>query len=83
MDIISELADTITLMELPAHARVFLLDEMATIEYALLTFYIANCLIVIDRYRLSSGGSDKIQLGALVGAFKIGVEMAAGSGKQK
>lgn len=76
------MAETITLMELPSHVRVFLLDEMATIECVF--FFCAHklrCLLhtnakLKSRYRLSSGSSDKIQLGALVGAFKIGVEMA-------
>ena len=59
-DILTELSGQITLMEVPPQVRVFLLDQMATLEY-----------------NLASGCADKIQLGNLVGVFKLAVEMAA------
>ncbi|KAJ1882441.1 Subunit of heteropentameric Replication factor C (RF-C), partial [Kickxella alabastrina] len=59
-DIISELAPYVNVIDFPASTRVYLLEQLADIEY-----------------HMSVGSTEKIQLSALVGAFKIGVEMAS------
>ncbi|KAF9006113.1 P-loop containing nucleoside triphosphate hydrolase protein [Cyathus striatus] len=47
-------------IELKPNARIYLLDQLATIEH-----------------RLSTGGSERVQLTALLGAFKNAVELAS------
>ncbi|KAE9396868.1 P-loop containing nucleoside triphosphate hydrolase protein [Gymnopus androsaceus JB14] len=59
-DLLSGVYDYIETIELKPHARVYLLDHLATTEY-----------------RLSTGGSEKIQMSALLGAFKNTVELTA------
>jgi len=52
--------DYLETIDMKSHARIYLLDHLATTEH-----------------RLSTGGNEKIQLGALLGAFKIAVELSA------
>ncbi|CCA70747.1 probable RFC3-DNA replication factor C, 40 kDa subunit [Serendipita indica DSM 11827] len=59
-DLISGAFDYVQELELPPHSRVYLLDQLATIEH-----------------RLSTGGSEKLQLTALIAAFKNTVELAS------
>lgn len=70
-------------IDFPPAARVYLLDHLATTEYkfSLTSYKSAHKLIVCfvcdggNRHRLSTGGSEKIQLTALLGAFKNAVEL--------
>ncbi|PFH51797.1 hypothetical protein AMATHDRAFT_141794 [Amanita thiersii Skay4041] len=59
-DLIAGAYDYLETIELKSHARVYMLDHLATTEY-----------------RLSTGASEKIQLTALLGAFKNAVELSA------
>ncbi|KAI8371501.1 DNA replication factor [Radiomyces spectabilis] len=59
-DIISEVYYYIQTIEFPAVARVYLLENLADIEY-----------------RLGEGANESVQLGALVGMFKLATEKAA------
>ncbi|KIK50605.1 hypothetical protein GYMLUDRAFT_89243 [Collybiopsis luxurians FD-317 M1] len=59
-DLLSGVYEYIETVELKPHARIYLLDHLATIEY-----------------RLSTGGSEKIQMSALLGAFKNTVELTS------
>lgn len=72
-------------IDFPPAARVYLLDHLATTEYVSPPFYIPPyplfnsisrfVIVVMRRHRLSTGGSEKIQLTALLGAFKNAVEL--------
>ncbi|KAJ7504299.1 P-loop containing nucleoside triphosphate hydrolase protein [Mycena galericulata] len=59
-DLLTGAYDYIESLELKPHARIYLLDYLATTEH-----------------RLSTGASEKIQLTALLGAFKDAVELSA------
>ncbi|KAF8075088.1 P-loop containing nucleoside triphosphate hydrolase protein [Lyophyllum atratum] len=59
-DLLTGAFDYVETIELKPHARVYLLDYLATTEH-----------------RLSTGASEKIQLTALLGAFKNAVELSA------
>ncbi|KAJ6515053.1 P-loop containing nucleoside triphosphate hydrolase protein [Mycena vitilis] len=59
-DLLTGTYDYIESLELKPHARIYLLDHLATTEH-----------------RLSTGASEKIQLTALLGAFKNAVELSA------
>lgn len=59
-DLIVGVYEYLEAIEMKSHARVYLLDQLATTEY-----------------RLSTGGNEKIQLTALLGAFKNTVELSA------
>lgn len=61
-DLIAGAYDYIDTIDFKPHARVYLLDHLATTEY-----------------RLSTGGNEKIQFTALLGAFKNAVELSAKS----
>jgi hypothetical protein len=63
---ITELTRNLSEMEIPNNVRIFLLDNMATIEYFLSLMF---------RHNLSIGSTEKIQLGYLVGTFKLAVEL--------
>jgi len=58
-DLITGAHEFIDSVDLTPAARVYLLDQIASVEY-----------------RLASGGSEKIQLSALLGAFKNAVEIS-------
>lgn len=65
-------------LQLKPAARVYLLDILATIEYVVSSF----TLLPVDRdssvrHRLAAGASEKIQLTAMLGAFKNAVEISA------
>ncbi|KAF7308443.1 AAA domain-containing protein [Mycena chlorophos] len=59
-DLIQGAFEYVETIELKPHARIYLIDYLATTEY-----------------RLSTGASEKIQLTALLGAFKNAVELSA------
>ncbi|KAG5647881.1 Subunit of heteropentameric Replication factor C (RF-C) [Asterophora parasitica] len=59
-DLLTGAYEYVETIELKPHARVYLLDHLATTEH-----------------RLSTGASEKIQLTALLGAFKNSVELSA------
>ncbi|TFK39827.1 P-loop containing nucleoside triphosphate hydrolase protein [Crucibulum laeve] len=59
-DLLTGAYDYMETIEMKPHARIYLLDHLATTEH-----------------RLSTGGSEKIQLTALLGAFKNAVELSA------
>ncbi|TEB33173.1 DNA replication factor [Coprinellus micaceus] len=61
-DLITGAYDYVNTLELKPHARMYLLDLLATTEH-----------------RLSTGGNEKIQLTALLSAFKGAVELSAKS----
>ncbi|KAG7093632.1 Subunit of heteropentameric Replication factor C (RF-C) [Marasmius oreades] len=61
-DLLTGAYEYIETIELKPHARVYLLDHLATTEH-----------------RLSTGGNEKIQLSALLGAFKNAVELTSRS----
>lgn len=71
-----EFLDTI---EMKANAKVYLLDQIATIEYGFFQPICDPLLILFNRHRLSTGGSEKIQLAALLGSFKNAVELSTKS----
>ncbi|KAJ3904999.1 P-loop containing nucleoside triphosphate hydrolase protein [Lentinula edodes] len=59
-DLLVGVYEYIETIEIKPHARIYLLDHLATTEY-----------------RLSTGGSEKIQMSALLGAFKNAVELTS------
>ncbi|KAM6497118.1 P-loop containing nucleoside triphosphate hydrolase protein [Amanita muscaria] len=59
-DLITGAYEYLETIEVKPHAKIYLLDHLATTEY-----------------RLSTGASEKIQLTALLGAFKMAVEISA------
>lgn len=59
-DLLTGAYEYLETIELKPHAKIYLLDYLATTEY-----------------RLSTGASEKIQLTALLGAFKMAVEISA------
>ncbi|KAJ3991031.1 P-loop containing nucleoside triphosphate hydrolase protein [Lentinula boryana] len=59
-DLLSGVYEYIETIELKPHARIYILDHLATTEY-----------------RLSTGGNEKIQMSALLGAFKNTVELTS------
>ncbi|KAL0575184.1 Subunit of heteropentameric Replication factor C (RF-C) [Marasmius crinis-equi] len=61
-DLLAGAYEYIETIELKPHARIYLLDHIATTEH-----------------RLSTGGNEKIQLSALLGAFKNAVELTSRS----
>ncbi|KAI8912072.1 P-loop containing nucleoside triphosphate hydrolase protein [Powellomyces hirtus] len=58
-DIITEVHETLAVIELPGPVRVLLFDKLAELEY-----------------NLSTGCTEKAQLSALVGSFKLGCDLA-------
>lgn len=59
-DLITGVLDFVQDVEYPAPTRVYLLDQLATVEH-----------------RLSTGGSEKLQLSGLIGSFQRGIQMAS------
>ncbi|GAA94596.1 uncharacterized protein L969DRAFT_52519 [Mixia osmundae IAM 14324] len=59
-DIIAGLGEALSGLDMPPHARIYLLDHLAQIEH-----------------RLSTGGSEKLQMTALLGAFQNAVELSS------
>lgn len=62
-DLLTGAYEYLETIDLKPHARIYLLDHLATTEH-----------------RLSTGGSEKMQLTALLGAFKIAIELSTKSG---
>lgn len=64
-------------LQLKPAARVYLLDILATIECVVYLFHHNTNELVSIRHRLAAGASEKIQLTAMLGAFKNAVEISA------
>lgn len=66
-------------LQLKPAARVYLLDMLATIEYVSppRSFHCRSHGRTSIRHRLAAGASEKIQLTAMLGAFKNAVEISA------
>lgn len=88
-DLITGAYEHVSTIDFPAQTRAYLLDHLASTEWVscFSVFDMRNrlmdCLICtmpdLDdavRHRLSTGGSEKIQLSALLGAVKIAVELS-------
>ena len=78
-DLLAGAYEYIDTIEFPPAARVYLLDQLATTESALPVLQFASCCSPYDRYRLSAGANERLQLTALLGAFKNAVELTAKS----
>ena len=79
-DLINGAYEYIETINFKPHARIYLLDFLATTEYVFSSFIhtfprMLSCGFI--RHRLSTGGSEKIQFTALLGAFKHAVELSA------
>lgn len=61
-DLLTGAYEYLETIDIKPHARIYLLDHLATTEH-----------------RLSTGGSEKMQLTALLGAFKIAIELSTKS----
>jgi len=74
-DLIAGAYDFLETVELPRQSRIYLLDHLASTEWVPRLSHhlpaLADC-----RHRLSLGGSEKMQLTALLGAFKVAVELS-------
>jgi replication factor C subunit 3/5 len=80
-DLISGAYEYAETIEFKPHARIYLLDYLATTEYDhLLVFLSLLYLFSHSRHRLSTGASEKIQMTALLAAFKNIVELSAKDG---
>jgi replication factor C subunit 3/5 len=78
-DLITGTYEVLETVELPKQARVYLLDQLGLCEYVYPNHQRSNQALMADsfcRHRLSVGGSEKIQLTALLGAFKYAVELS-------
>lgn len=81
-DMITGAYDFLQTVELPKQSRIYLLDHLGSTEYVSSHDPIPNCahLPLTScsrlRHRLSVGGSEKMQLTALLGAFKVAVELS-------
>ena len=64
-------------IELKPQARIYLLDHLATTEYVYHSTRLVTFHSMYIRHRLSTGGSEKIQLTALLAAFKTSIEISA------
>jgi replication factor C subunit 3/5 len=76
-DLIGGVYDYVETIEFKPHSRVYLLDQLAAIEYVFNTYPDFFGFNDYPRHRLSTGGSEKIQLTALLGVFKNTVELSA------
>lgn len=78
-DLITGTYEVLETVELPKQARVYLLDQLGLCEYVFRSpsaFRPSTEDRWLHRHRLSVGGSEKIQLTALLGAFKYAVELS-------
>ncbi|KAJ3566053.1 hypothetical protein NP233_g7247 [Leucocoprinus birnbaumii] len=66
-DLLTGAYDYLDTIELKPHARIYLLDHLASTEYG---------LAHLNSHRLSTGGNEKIQLTSLLAAFKTAVELS-------
>lgn len=77
-DLLSGAYEYLETIELKPQARIYLLDHLATTEYVLhSTWFVTHLYSMYIRHRLSTGGSEKIQLTALLAAFKNSIEISA------
>ena len=79
-DLLTGAYEYVETIDFKPQARIYLLDYLATTEYVPLpetNFVSENLATWNDRHRLSTGASEKIQLTALLGAFKNAVELSA------
>jgi replication factor C subunit 3/5 len=77
-DLLAGAYEYIDTIEFPPAARVYLLDQLATTESAVsLRSSPTRVAHLHDRYRLSAGANERIQLTALLGAFKNAAELTA------
>jgi replication factor C subunit 3/5 len=76
-DLLAGAYEYIDTIEFPPAARVYLLDQFATTESAVFLPSGTTSCSPHDRYRLSAGANERIQLTALLGAFKNAVELTA------
>ena len=66
-------------VDFPADCRIFLLDQMARIECVCMNGGLVSVFLTKScRERLAVGGSERLQLSALVGAFRVRSGMGAG-----
>lgn len=93
-DIIREIHEVILFTQLPTQTKIFLMDKLSELEYStpsppkhyvFLTYLFIlppnplSLLPHLQRYRLSQGATEKVQLGALVGIFALAREQTAGN----
>ena len=78
-DLVTGAYEYVETIDFKPHARVYLLDFLATTEYVSSPLA-QEALEFCCRYRLSTGANEKIQLTALLGACKNAVELSAKAG---
>jgi replication factor C subunit 3/5 len=82
-DLISGTYDYIEGLDFPPQTRVYILDQLATTEYASVPgrwqSRLGQLIAIPYRHRLSTGGNEKLQLTGLLGVFKHGVQLGAKS----
>lgn len=76
-DLITGAYEYVQELELPKQTRVYLLDQLAVTEFSNNVALISYIIDHLNRHRLSSGGSEKLQLSGLIGAFKHAAEISA------
>ena len=76
-DLLSGAYEYLETIELKPQARIYLLDHLATTEYVFHSTWLVTLHSMYIRHRLSTGGSEKIQLTALLAAFKNSIEISA------
>lgn len=77
-DLLTGAYEYLETIELKPQARIYLLDHLATTEYVFHPTRLPTYTSMwIDRHRLSTGGSEKMQLTALLAAFKNAIEISA------
>lgn len=75
-DLLGGAFEFIDTLKLEPHARVYLLDHFATLEFVIDFDISLPSNLEPFRHRLAAGASEKIQLTALLGSFKNAVEMS-------
>ena len=76
-DLLSGAYEYLETIELRPQARIYLLDHLATTEYVFHPTWLVTLHSMSIRHRLSTGGSEKIQLTALLAAFKNSIDISA------
>lgn len=80
-DIISGIYDAMAEYDFPKNVRVYMLDQLGNVECVVrLRSIPCDRSDPPRRHRLSTGGSEKIQLTALLGAFKVAMELSTKKG---
>lgn len=75
-DLVTGAYEYLDTIELKPQARIYLLDHLATTEYVFHLVLWLRPKLKIDRHRLSTGGSERMQLTALLAAFKNALEIS-------